>query len=184
MALAAPAGLTMFSGGRPKPSPVVRLLSLLVEKRRLPLSVDFDEERIQLGSEDGHAPAIGAYERPPPQVRADGLVEVPLLTLAWARSGDKGNHANIGVLPRRPQYAPWIWQGLTEAIVAERFAHFLRGPVERYFLPGTGAMDLLLRDVLGGGGVASLRNDPQGKTYAQLLLQTPIAVPAAFIHGS
>ncbi|MCG8443267.1 MAG: hypothetical protein MI723_15805, partial [Caulobacterales bacterium] len=60
---------------------------------------------------------------------------------------------------------------------AKRFAHFLKGPVERFHLPGTGAMNILLHDVLGGGGVASLRNDPQGKTYAQVLLQTPIAIP-------
>lgn len=184
LALSAPPGLTMFLGARPKPSPVVRLFSLLVEKRRLPIQVDIDGEQVELGAEDGQSPTeIGANERPtPPQAHAEGLVEVPLINLAWARSGDKGNHANIGVLPRHPQYAPWIWQGLTEGVIAERFAHFLRGPVERFFLPGTGAMNLLLRDVLGGGGVASLRNDTQGKTYAQLLLQTPIAVPSTLLQ--
>jgi|GEM_PF-4264630 len=58
------------------------------------------------------------------------------------------------------------------------FEHYLEGGIERYFMPGTGAMNIVLDRVLGGGGVASLRNDPQGKTYAQLLLQTPIALPA------
>ncbi|MCW5611783.1 MAG: DUF1446 domain-containing protein [Rubrivivax sp.] len=184
LGLSAPPGLVMFLGARPKPAPVVRLFSLLVAKSRLTLHVDIDGERIDLGSEDGQPLKIDPSERrtPAPGRAEGGLVEVPLIELAWARSGDKGNHANIGVLPRRPEYAPWIWQALTEAVVAERFAHFLRGPVERFFMPGTGAMNLMLRNVLGGGGVASLRNDTQGKAYGQLLLQTPIAVPSTLLQ--
>jgi len=68
-------------------------------------------------------------------------------------------------------------------VVAERYAHFLErtgpGAVERFLLPGSHAINFLLHDVLGGGGVASLRNDPQGKGYAQLLLCVPIAIPVA-----
>jgi hypothetical protein len=70
--------------------------------------------------------------------------------------------------------------------VAGAFAHFLDGrvarPVERYLLPGTFAINFLLHGVLGGGGVASLRNDPQGKTYAQLLLDYPIPVPGTLVE--
>jgi Acyclic terpene utilisation family protein AtuA len=178
LGLATPPGLAMFAGGRPKPSPVVRLFSFLVDKSRLPISLDLDGENIALGSESGQ-PFDAAALRPvaPPAVEDEKLVEVPLVKLANARSGDKGDNSNIGVLPRRPEYSPWIWRSLTEAVVAERFAHFLKGRVERFYLPGTGAINYLLHDVLGGGGVASLRNDPQGKSYAQVLLQTPIAVP-------
>ena len=116
------------------------------------------------------------------------LVEVPLIRLAYARSGDKGDNANIGVLARDPSYAPWIWAKLTEAEVARRFAHFLKGPkgegkVERFWMPGPAAINFLLHNVLGGGGVASLRNDPQAKGYSQILLQTPIPIPRAMAES-
>ena len=94
---------------------------------------------------------------------------------------DKGNKANIGIIARRPEYLPWIWNRLTEDAVASYFDHFLEHtgarPVERFLMPGSNAINFLLHDVLGGGGVASLRNDNQGKGYAQLLLDYPIAVP-------
>jgi hypothetical protein len=73
---------------------------------------------------------------------------------------------------------------LTPEIVAERFGHFLRGEVERFLLPGTGSINFVLHDVLGGGGVASLRNDPQGKSYAQILLATPIPLPLTLLEAS
>ncbi len=116
----------------------------------------------------------------PDTVKPGGdIVEVPLVRLAFARSGDKGDNANIGILPRDPAYADFIWSKLTEDEVARRFAHYLKGRVERFFMPGTGAINFLLHNVLGGGGVASLRNDPQAKGYSQILLQTPIPVPRA-----
>ena len=103
--------------------------------------------------------------------------EVPLVKLAWGRSGDKGDKANVGIIARKPEYLPFIWQSLTEKVVAKRFAHFLQGNVERFLLPGSHAINFLFHDVLGGGGVASLRDDAQGKGYAQLLLDHPIQVP-------
>ncbi len=102
---------------------------------------------------------------------------VPLERLAWARSGDKGDNANIGVIARQSSFMPYLWAALTEELVANRFAHFLQGRVERFLLPGLPAMNFLLHDVLGGGGIASLRCDPQGKGYAQLLLSERIAIP-------
>ena len=104
------------------------------------------------------------------------------MRLAWGRSGDKGDKANIGIIARQARYLPYIWAALSEEQVSARFAHFLAstgpGSVERFLLPGSHAINFLLHDVLGGGGVASIRNDPQGKGYAQLLLSCPIAVPA------
>ena len=102
---------------------------------------------------------------------------VPLVRLAWGRSGDKGNLANIGVIARRPEYLPYIRHALTPQAVADVFSHYLKGKVERFDLPGTQSMNFVLHDVLGGGGVASLRNDPQGKAYAQILLGFPIPIP-------
>jgi hypothetical protein len=111
------------------------------------------------------------------------MIEVPLIRLAYARSGDKGDNANVGVLPRNPIYASYIWAKLTEAEVARRFAHYLKGKVERFYMPGTGAVNFVLHSVLGGGGVASLRNDPQAKGYSQILLQTPIPIPQAMAEA-
>jgi hypothetical protein len=186
LGLAAPPGLSGFAGARSRPSPVVRLFSTLVAKETVPLSLVIDGKAIALEAESGTPFDAAAIARPTPPIRgeAEDLVEVPLIELAFARSGDKGNKANIGVLPRQPDYAPWLWAALTEAEVARRFAHFLKGGVQRWYLPGTGAINFLLDDVLGGGGIASLRNDPQAKGYSQILLQTPIPVPRALVPAT
>ena len=106
---------------------------------------------------------------------------MPLIALAFGRSGDKGDKANVGIIARRPEYLPWIWQALDVATVTARFAHFLEntgpGSVEKFLLPGSNAINFLLHDVLGGGGIASLRADPQGKGYAQVLLAETVQVP-------
>ena len=186
LALAAPAGLSIFNAGRPRPSPVVRLFSFLVARETAPAQVALGGEVIAIPPPAVSVDDDRRLERPasPAVPVADTgveLVEVPLLRLAWARSGDKGNRANIGVIARNPALLPWLWQGLGVEIVAERFAHFLEGPVERFLLPGPAAINFVLHDVLGGGGVASLRADPQGKSYAQILLATPISVPANLV---
>tara|TARA_R110002110_G_scaffold88080_1_gene229443 strand:- start:6825 stop:8624 length:1800 start_codon:yes stop_codon:yes gene_type:complete len=183
LALAAPPGLALYAGGRPKPSPVVRLFSFLVDKDAVDAGVRIGTECIPHSADmpnDIPAPLPPAPNPIPPRDRT-GLVSVPLRRLAWGRSGDKGDKANIGIVPRHKEYAPWIWEQLTEQAVSERFAHFLEGPVERFFLPGTAAINFLLHDVLGGGGIASLRNDPQGKSYAQVLLEVPIELPRSVL---
>ena len=178
-ALAAPPGLSGFAGGRSKPSPVFRLFSFALPKSDVSITVEVEGETRALEAETGQPFDPVTLERAtPPATPADEtLTEVPLVRLAFARSGDKGNKANIGILPRDPAYAPWIWAALTEDEITRRFAHYLDGDVERFYLPGTGAMNILLDEVLGGGGVASLRNDPQGKGYSQLLLAAPIPIP-------
>ncbi len=180
LGLSAPPGLSGFAGGRPKPSPVVRLFSFTVAKAEVPVELHVEGEVVELPPEPGTSFDPAALPRPTPPPEPDAaadMVPVPLIKLAWARSGDKGDKANIGVLPRRLDYAPYIWAALTESEVEQRFAHYLQGRVERFFMPGTGAINFVLDQVLGGGGVASLRNDPQGKGYSQILLQTPIPVP-------
>jgi hypothetical protein len=185
-ALATPPGLHFFTGGgRPKPSPVVRLFSFLVDSADVPVRVVLN------GQDTGYeAPAIEprndeVADRPEPPGVAGGedLVPVRLESLAWARSGDKGNDANIGVLARRPDYFPFIWQALEETAVAAAFAPHLKGGVDRYYLPGIHGMNIVLHDVLGGGGIASLFNDAQGKGFAQKLLALPVPVPRALASG-
>ena len=181
LGLAAPPGLSGFAGGRSKPSPVLRLFSFLLPKADVPVTIDFGQGRTPAAGMASDAAVESAVERPVPEPvpAIEDPVDVPLIRLAWARSGDKGDKANVGIIPRQKAYAPYIWAALDEATVEKRFAHFLNGRVERFYLPGTGAINYLLHDVLGGGGVASLRNDPQGKGYSQILLQVPIPVPRA-----
>lgn len=181
-ALAAPPGLSGFVGARYAPSPVLGLFSFRIPKGDVPVAITMGGETRDFVEASRTAATVvrdPAPEAPIPNSVASGsLIEVPLERLAFARSGDKGDKANIGVLPRHPDFAPWIAQSLTLQTVAARFAHFLKGDVERFYLPGTGALNFILHRVLGGGGVASLRNDPQGKAYAQMLLDTPITIPS------
>ncbi|MFP4596550.1 MAG: terpene utilization protein AtuA, partial [Ralstonia sp.] len=106
--------------------------------------------------------------------------EVPLIELAYARSGDKGDTSNIGVIARRPEDLPLLRAQLTEAAVAAYLAHVVQGPVTRYELPGIHALNFVCEQALGGGGMASLRNDPLGKGMAQVLLAMPVRVPADY----
>ncbi|MGB0820756.1 MAG: AtuA-related protein, partial [Parvibaculales bacterium] len=101
------------------------------------------------------------------------------IKLAWGRSGDKGNKANIGIIARHAAYLPYIWAALDEDAIRHRFGHFMAegSDLQRFYLPGSNAMNILIDEALGGGGVASLRNDPQGKAYAQILLDHKISIP-------
>jgi len=103
---------------------------------------------------------------------------VPLVKLAWGRSGDKGDAANIGILARQPDYLPFIRAALSEQAVAAWFAHLVKGSVQRFDLPGTHALNFLMHEALGGGGIASVRMDSQGKAFAQMLLDFPVPIPA------
>jgi len=185
LGLATPPGLSGFAGSRPSPSPVVRLFSCTVPKAQVQVRILLGDETVDCDEARGTALDATAISRPAiPVANTKGtMVEVPLIALAWGRSGDKGNKANIGIIARKQEYLPYICAALTEEVVRARFAHFLENTsqdsVGRFLLPGINAINFLLHDVLGGGGVASIRNDPQGKGYAQLLLSCPIPVPAA-----
>ena len=108
-------------------------------------------------------------------------VEVPLRQLTWGRSGDKGDTANIGVIARRLEFVPIISAALTPQAVRAWLAHLVEGEVERFDWPGINGWNFVLRHALGGGGVASLRYDPQGKSYAQILMEFPVRVPSVWL---
>ncbi|MEQ9517982.1 MAG: acyclic terpene utilization AtuA family protein [Parvibaculum sp.] len=187
LGLATPPGLSGFAGGRPKPTPIARLFSFMIPKEKIAIAVDVDGKGEAFAEVAGQAFDASNLERPadPAKKAAGDTVAVPLVALAWARSGDKGNKANIGVIARKADYFPFIAAALTIEEVSERFAHFLEGNVERFVMPGSNALNFLLHEVLGGGGVASLRNDPQAKGYSQLLLEVPVTIPAELArkHG-
>jgi hypothetical protein len=175
-------GLTGIVGGRPTVYPLIRLFSFLIDKSVCTLQVEMAGERhpCSLPTPAAAQTPTSALPHQPPESQGRADTDVPLVKLAVARSGDKGNHSNIGVMPRNPEYLPWIAAALTPAVVAEWMSHVLdpdNGRVERWYLPGTHSLNFLLENALGGGGVASLRIDPQGKAFAQQLLEIRIAVP-------
>jgi len=104
-------------------------------------------------------------------------VIVRLLDIAHARSGDKGDSANIGVIARKPEYYGILVRELTPERVRAHFEGIVRGEVERFELPNLGALNFLLHGALGGGGTVSLRLDAQGKTLAAALLRMELDIP-------
>jgi len=175
-------GLTGIVGGRPTVYPVIRLFSFLADKSACTLEVELDGLRTPVA-----LPVLDRFDGPAPASSAPAAVgsadcQVPLIKLAVARSGDKGNHSNIGVMARKPEYLVWIAAALSEDAVAQWLHHVLdadTGKVSRWYLPGSHSLNFLLENALGGGGVASLRIDPQGKAFAQQLLEFPVPVPRA-----
>ena len=191
LGLSAPPGLSGFAGARPKPSPILSLYSFLQKKTDLNFTVQIDEkekENIDLintslqNSKNDFSAKANEYPNKLPENYFSEMKEVLLEDVAWGRSGDKGNKANIGIIARKKDFLPFIWNTFTEKKIAELFAHFLEhDKVDRFYLPGISAINFLLHDVLGGGGTSSLRNDPQGKGYAQILLSCKLFIPRSLI---
>lgn len=176
-------GLTGFAGGRPEPQPVIRLFSFLVDKANVPVRTQIDGHSLEI------APPLAQEgrrtEEPPVGTHSLGggpFVQAPLMALAHGRSGDKGDIANIGIISRRPEFEAAIRSGLTADAVRDYFAHYVQGPVERFAWPGLYGFNFVLHGALGGGGVSSLRHDPQGKALAQALMDIPVCVPAHWLE--
>ena len=186
LGLATAPGLSGFQGSRAKPSPMVRLFSYLTPKTDIDIRIEIEGELVEHKDEPGLSFDTASIIRPtPPEPTDPAAVSVPLIKLAFARSGDKGDKANIGVIARQPAYLPYIWSALSEETIVRALGHFIDGApvVQRFYLPGINAMNILIDNVLGGGGVASLRHDPQGKGYSQILLSQPVQVPSTIAHS-
>jgi hypothetical protein len=188
----APAGTSWSPGttgadGRPSPSPAIRQFAFPLDKRRLSPTVTLEGRTIPVAVPTGQGRVPAARPEPVegPAVASTSSertdwVEVPLIRLAWARSGDKGDSSNIGVIARRPEWLPLLREQLTEQRVAAWLAHLVQGSVTRYDVPGIHALNFLCTQALDGGGMASLRNDPLGKGMAQILLTMPVRAPAGW----
>jgi hypothetical protein len=180
-------GTTGIYNGRPKPTPVVRLFTFFLDKATL------GRPRVQIG--DGEAmeidvPFDGGYVAPIPNsapmngaIPAEPTVEVPLIRLAYARSGDKGNSSNIAIIARKPEYLPLLRREVTPERIVAQLGHLVGGPAERFEAPGLHALNFLVSDALGGGGMASMRIDPQGKAYGQMALEMTIPVPKSWAEA-
>jgi len=165
--------------------PITAVTSFLVPRDEVEVTVTVDGK-----TGTAPRPAPGHYDAeatirpamPEPASLGQDAAPVPLIRLAWARSGDKGGDFNVGVIARRPEYLPYIAQALSTEAVRDWYAHCLDDParahVGRYLLPGTHALNFVLHNALGGSITASNRLDVVAKTMGQQLLAMPIPVPA------
>jgi hypothetical protein len=179
-------GLTGLVGGRPKPSPMIRLFSFLWPKDQIAVSYNFNDQTAVVDIAQGESletfiAASTALVSPEIDMNVDACdATTSLINLAMARSGDKGDHCNVGVLARDPAYLPYIQNAVQPEKIRQYLSHVMSesSDVKLYALPGLDAFNLMLEQALGGGGIASLRIDPQGKAMAQQLLDMPVSVPA------
>ncbi len=211
-------GTTGLIGGRPKPTPVVRLHTFLIDKAALgPISVEIaDGPPSVVGNprSGGYIPSSSSGQPKPARANAstqikaligpvptgvshrvealnesaptheamgvESMIEVPLIKVAHARSGDKGDLSNIAIFCRSPRYFDHLRSVLTPERIGSHFAEQVLGLVERYEAQGLCAFNFVLDNALGGGGMASQRIDPQGKAYGQRALEMRVRVPAAW----
>ena len=188
------AGVTSLLGGRPKAAPVVRLFTFFVDKASLaaptvrlgdgdvigvdvPAGMPLEGSPVASADDNAGTPegdSHGANDAEEP------MVELPLLAVAHARSGDKGDASNVAIFCRRPEYMPHLRRVLTAGRMAAHFAEQVRGPVVRFEAPGLHAFNFVMENALGGGGMASMRIDPLGKAYGQRALEMIVPVPASW----
>lgn len=177
-------GITYLADqGRPRASAVVGYWPALISRDRVPVEVVVGDTRETVAA----APSTRAAEPFEPDTALPVLPNtgqrtvVPLSYLCLARSGDKGDTCNVGVIARSPEIYAWMQANLTPDVVKERFEGVCHGEVERFEVPNLLALNFLLHESLGGGGTLSLLLDAQGKTYAQYLLAMEVAVDPALV---
>lgn len=191
--LSGPAGMAVTGRGRPKPVPVIAYWPALMHRTRvqakvLTVTTRGDEEffeinfplRVRTTMEEKSAKKTAVVPRK--TVKPTGrMVKVKLQEIAFARSGDKGDTCNIGVLARSPEIYEYLRVALTAEKVKTFFKGLTKGKVIRYELDNLHGLNFLLEETLGGGGTRALIIDPQGKTLAQALLQMTLDVPQSLI---
>jgi hypothetical protein len=172
--------------GRQAPAPSVKMYGFLVPKTEvhavLRIGAESTTLSLPVARERRDAPAPQTYGALPAPA-ADDCVDLPLIRLAWGRSGDKGDTSNIGIIARHPDFVPLLQHWLTAERVAGYFAYRVQGPVTRFDVPGIHAFNFVLERALGGGGMASLQTDPLGKAYAQMLLDILVPVPVSLVRA-
>lgn len=188
-------GLCQLTGGRPKVHPMIKLITFLTHRDAIKEQVIFEGETydtsyleptynsknnadLEFNAPSSHE--LDDLDQKKKQTDFSPGDQVQLVDLCHGRSGDKGDHGNIGIIARKPEYWKMIQQILTVDFVSEVFKDHLDKPnsqVVRFELPGIHAFNFVLYNALGDGGFASLRLDAQGKGFAQLLLAQPIEIP-------
>ena len=177
-------GTTGAGGGRPAVSPRIKQFAFLWPKNKVAVSlwdINTDCATSVMAYAEAQKPIL---EKPSFGLAiqseipvGDRFIEGPLIQWAYARSGDKGNISNIGVIARKAEYLPYIKSALSTEAVKNYLSFSVKGNVTRYDLPGIDAINFVCEQALDGGGMASLRNDALGKGMAQILLSMPIRMP-------
>ncbi len=171
-----------LSGFGRAPGPVTKMFSFLIDKDQVKAQVQVDARDVPFaaGRADVFKQAMIVRPEPPgPPSDADPSNSVPLIALAWARSGDKGDLFNVGVIARRKEYLPYIRAALTPEAVRDWYANFDASKVLRYDLPGFNALNFVVDESLAGGINNSPRLDAAAKGMAQQLLEFPVPASAA-----
>ncbi len=179
-------GITYLADqGRPRASDVVGYWPALIGRERMDVRVIVGDEEVCVGDPDEGRPAEPFEPAPVDYVEPNSGQRTPvsLSQLCLARSGDKGDTCNIGVIARTPEVYAWMCRKLTAEFVKERFAGVCHGAVDRFEVPNLLSLNFLLHESLGGGGTLSLLLDAQGKTYSQYLLATEVVVDTALVDG-
>ena len=178
-------GTTGIYGGRPRAVPFIRLYTFFIEKTAIaPPRVLLDHETIVVDIPPGEATDELSTELVCPaaaEMPEGPTVKIPLIRLAHARSGDKGDSSNVAIFARDPAYLPILRCQLTAQRMARHFRLLAGGPVRRYEAPGLHAFNFVMENALGGGGMASSRIDPQGKAFGQMALEMMISAPVALL---
>ncbi len=189
--LCGPSGMAVTGGGRPKPSTVVAYWPALMRRDNCKAKIltidtkeveEFLEIEFPIVKHDAvevSLPVMKKYKKP---TGAKKIVK--LRQICYARSGDKGDTANIGLLARTPEIYNWIVDNITSKVVKNFFKGITYGKVVRYELDNLNALNFLLEETLGGGGTKSLMVDPQGKTLSQALLEMQVQVPSSLLKSS
>src|SRR4030095_11303201 len=166
---------TTGSGGRPSVSPVLRQFAWLIAKEQGVATVTLGDTTFTVT-----LPPPQPQVAPEPLATSQGTLPagpretVPLVQIAFGRSGDKGDTSNIGLIARHPALLPVLKDQVTHERAQKSLGRLVEGPVHRYELPGIDALNLVCERALGGGGMASLRNDSLGQGMAQMLLDMPV----------
>jgi hypothetical protein len=178
-------GTTGIYNGRPKAAPLIRLYTFFIEKTAIAsprVLLDHQTIVVDIPGDDAVTSLSAKPERPAAIEKPVGpTVKIPLMRLAIARSGDKGDSSNIAVIARDPAFIPILRRELTAKRMAKEFRLLAGGPVHRYEAPGLHAFNFVIENALGGGGMASSRIDPQGKAFGQMALEMMIRTPVAVL---
>lgn len=178
-------GVTVLADqGRPRASDVVGYWPALLSRGAVKTQVQVGDNVVDVVLPQFSSDAGAGVDSPEVNVEFEPTGEtatVPLSRLALGRSGDKGDTSNVGLIARSPAIYGWLVETITEDFVKERFAGIARGGVDRFELPNLISLNFLIHESLGGGGTMSLLADAQGKSYAQYLLATEVAVDSGLL---
>ena len=183
-------GTTGSGGGRAGAAPSIKQFGFLLDKGQLSGKIAINNINIKYVDDYRNSShekyediaSINEANLVERNIKISDEIQTTLISIAHARSGDKGDVSNVGVIARHPDLLPILREQLSEEAVAKYLAHLVKGKVTRYDVPGIHAFNFVCEQALDGGGMASLRNDPLGKGMGQILLSMPVMVSKSLLR--